>query len=96
MYNSDFCDVHYDEQCNIAFVKWKSFCCGEDYRILIMPDHPTPLETKTHSSAAVPYLIYDSSDKKSGVESFTEQAAESTGNYVEHGPDIMEKLLKKM
>lgn len=70
--------------------------CGEDYRILIMPDHPTPLETKTHSSAAVPYLIYDSSDKKSGVESFTEQAAESTGNYVEHGPDIMEKLLKKM
>ncbi len=70
--------------------------CGEDYRILIMPDHPTPLETKTHSSAPVPYLIYDSSDKKSGVESFTEQAAENTGNYVEHGPDIMEKLLKKM
>ena len=70
--------------------------CGEDYRILIMPDHPTPLETKTHSNAPVPYLIYDSSEKKSGVESFTEQAAQSTGNYVEHGPDIMEKLLKKM
>ncbi len=70
--------------------------CGEDYRILIMPDHPTPLETKTHSSAAVPYLIYDSSDKKSGVESFTEQSAQNTGNYVAHGPDIMEKLLKKM
>ena len=70
--------------------------CGEDYRILIMPDHPTPLETKTHSSAAVPYLIYDSGDKKSGVESFTENSALSTGIYVEHGPDIMEKLLKKM
>ena len=46
MYNSDFCDVHYDEQCNIAFVKWKSFCCGEDYRnplreaIKIMSEHP--------------------------------------------------------
>lgn len=70
--------------------------CGEDYRILIMPDHPTPLETKTHSSAPVPYLIYDSADKKQGVESFTEAAAESTGNFVAHGPDIMEKLLKKM
>ena len=70
--------------------------CGEDYRILIMPDHPTPLETKTHSSAPVPYLLYDSTDKKQGVDSFTEASAESTGIFVEHGPCIMEKLLKKM
>lgn len=70
--------------------------CGEDFRILIMPDHPTPLETKTHSSTPVPYLIYDSSAKIKGVESFTEDAADKTGNFVSHGPDIMEKLLKKM
>ncbi len=70
--------------------------CGDDYRILIMPDHPTPLETKTHSGAPVPYLIYDSADKKQGVDSFTEESAQSTGNFVEHGPCIMEKLLKKM
>ena len=69
--------------------------CGESYRILIMPDHPTPLETKTHSSAPVPYLIFDSSAPKSGVESFTEQAAESSGIFVEHGPDIMNRLLNK-
>ena len=68
--------------------------CGEDYRILIMPDHPTPLETKTHSAEPVPFLIYDSSDKKQGVESFTEAYAEASGNYVSHGPDIMKKLLK--
>ena len=68
---------------------------GEDYRILIMPDHPTPLETKTHSSAPVPYLIYDSKNHKNGTESFTEAASESTGNFVEHGPDIMSKLLNK-
>ena len=70
--------------------------CGEDYRILIMPDHPTPLITKTHSSEPVPYLIYDSSEEKSGPECFTEESAKATGMFVEHGPNIMKKLLKKM
>ncbi len=67
--------------------------CGEDYRILIMPDHPTPLETMTHSNKPVPYLIFDSSSPKNGVESFTENAAQSTEIFVEHGPDIMKRLL---
>ena len=69
--------------------------CNDDYRILIMPDHPTPLETKTHSSAPVPYLIYDSRKNKNGVSPFTEKNAEKTGIFVEHGPDIMNKLLEK-
>ena len=69
--------------------------CGDNFRILIMPDHPTPLEIKTHSSEPVPYLIYDSSKTVNGVESFTEDYAKTTGNFVEHGPDIMEKLLGK-
>lgn len=70
--------------------------CGDDYRILIMPDHPTPLEIKTHSSEPVPYLLYDSSKNLGGVETFTEKTAASSGNFVEHGPDIMEKLLQKL
>ncbi len=70
--------------------------CGDDYRILIMPDHPTPLEIKTHSSEPVPYLLYDSSKNLGGVEAFTEREAAATGNFVEHGPDIMEKLLQKL
>ena len=69
--------------------------CGDDYRILIMPDHPTPLETMTHSSEPVPYLIYDSRVKKDGVTSFTEKNAELSGIFVDHGPDIMQKLLEK-
>lgn len=68
--------------------------CGDDYRILIMPDHPTPLETMTHSNKPVPYLIYDSRKALEGVESFTEQNAEATKNFVAHGPDIMAKLLE--
>ncbi len=69
---------------------------GDDFRILIMPDHPTPLNTKTHSSAPVPYLIYDSRKEINGVDTFTEANAEKTGYFVEHGPDIMNKLLEKI
>ena len=69
---------------------------NEDFKILIMPDHPTPLDTKTHSAKPVPYLIYDSTEQKCGVESFTEASAEGTGLFVEHGPDIMKKLLGKI
>lgn len=69
--------------------------CSDDYRILIMPDHSTPLETMTHSSAPVPFLIYDSRKKENGVSSFTEKNAAETGEFVEHGPDIMSMLLEK-
>lgn len=69
---------------------------GDDYRILVMPDHPTPLETKTHSREPVPFLIYDSRRSDSGVESFTEANAAKTGVFIDHGPDIMNMLLEKM
>lgn len=68
---------------------------GDDFRILIMPDHPTPLDTMTHSAEPVPYIIYDSRVKKSGISSFTEKNAAAAGIFVEHGPDIMKKLLEK-
>ncbi len=68
---------------------------GEDYRILICPDHPTPLLIKTHSSDPVPYLIYDSRNTLSGIECFTEKNAAATGIFIEHGPSIMDKLLEK-
>lgn len=68
---------------------------GDDFRILIMPDHPTPLDTMTHSAEPVPYIIYDSRVKKNSIPSFTEKNAAATGIFVEHGPDIMKKLLEK-
>lgn len=68
---------------------------GEDFRILVCPDHPTPLLTKTHSSEPVPYLIYDSRKSIAGVDTFTEANATATGNFIEHGPSIMDRLLEK-
>lgn len=69
--------------------------CGDSFRILIMPDHPTPLETMTHSAEPVPFLIYDSRKAESGIEPFTEKNAAETGLFIEHGPDIMNRLLEK-
>lgn len=69
---------------------------GENFRILIMPDHPTPLETKTHSREPVPFMIYDSRKDLGGVESFTEENAEKTGVFIEHGPSVMDLLLEKI
>lgn len=65
------------------------------YRILIMPDHPTPLITMTHARDPVPFMIYDNTKPASGVDTFTEETAAATGIYYDHGPDIMKVLLEK-
>lgn len=66
---------------------------GEDIRILIMPDHPTPLAIKTHSAEPVPYLLYDSKNVVKGAETFTEQTAAASGIFEPFGPNMMKKLL---
>ena len=65
------------------------------HRIMILPDHPTPLAIKTHSSDPVPYLIYDSEKAQSGVDTFTEAAARETGHYLDKGYELMDQLTKK-
>ena len=68
---------------------------GEHFRVLIMPDHPTPLSTRTHAGDPVPYLIYDSRNEIKGTDAFTEALAEKTGNFIAHGPSVMDRLLQK-
>lgn len=69
---------------------------GEDFSMLLMPDHPTPLAIRTHTSDPVPYILYRSNacgeDKKT---SYTEANAKGTGVVVEHGYTLMSKLLNK-
>ncbi|MGL5435936.1 MAG: cofactor-independent phosphoglycerate mutase [Lachnospiraceae bacterium] len=68
---------------------------GEDYSILIMPDHPTPLALKTHVSDPIPYLLYRSNNKKaSGITTYTEEAAKTTGLYQPEGYRMMRHLLE--
>ena len=64
-----------------------------DYSILILPDHPTPLVTRTHSSEPVPYLLYRSDEAKNGVDCFTEETATANATAIQPVGSLMGKLL---
>lgn len=67
---------------------------GEDFSILITPDHPTPIEIKTHSSEEVPFLIYRSTPQISTSSSaYDEDNAKNSGLYVKNGEELMKKFL---
>ena len=66
----------------------------DDYKVMILPDHPTPIVTRTHASDPVPYMIYHKNKEiYSGVDSINEDSAKTTGNFIEYGPGIMKKFL---
>jgi len=68
---------------------------GEEYRLLILPDHPTPLCLRTHTSEPVPFLIYDSTDKKNNVgQIYDEEEAKKTGLYIQEGHQLMDYFIK--
>ncbi|HOQ02046.1 MAG TPA: cofactor-independent phosphoglycerate mutase [Acetivibrio clariflavus] len=67
----------------------------DDYRIMILPDHPTPLSLMTHISEPVPFLMYQKSKPKdTGVESYSEDQAKNTGVYFAEGYKLMDYFLK--
>ena len=63
-----------------------------DLRVLIMPDHHTPIKIKTHSGDPVPFMIWGGSDAN-GAARFTETQAKETGLLVDNGYDIMNRLI---
>lgn len=69
---------------------------GEEYSILVMPDHPTPIAIKTHISNPIPYLLYRSTEPiDSGIDTYTENTGRSTGRYVAQGYELMNHLLDR-
>lgn len=67
----------------------------DDYKMMILPDHPTPIVTRTHASDPVPYLIYHKSKEKKGVDTINEETAKSTGNFIDFGPSVMPRFLQE-
>lgn len=66
-----------------------------DYRILVLPDHPTPLSLRTHTSEPVPFILYDSTDEKvSGVTGYDEEQAKTSGVFIEEGYTLMDLFIK--
>jgi 2,3-bisphosphoglycerate-independent phosphoglycerate mutase len=66
--------------------------CGEEYGILILPDHPTPVRIRTHSSEPVPYIIYASKHRYEGVSNYNETSC-SAGKFIENGWELMEYFI---
>ena len=64
------------------------------FRIMILPDHPTPVRLRTHTSLPVPFMIYDSQKSCVGVDCFCEESAKKKGFYVENGYTLMEHLIE--
>ena len=65
-----------------------------DYSIMILPDHPTPIATKTHSREPVPFLIYKSTDEKNSPDAaYNEKYASQTGLFVEEGYKLLDLFI---
>ncbi len=67
---------------------------GTDYRLLVMPDHPTPICCRTHTSDPVPYMLYDSSRELDETWDYNEAEAKKSGNVIANGFEIINKLFE--
>jgi 2,3-bisphosphoglycerate-independent phosphoglycerate mutase len=68
----------------------------EDFRIMALPDHPTPISLKTHAADPVPFVLFSSGDRSQAAKeerSFDENSARKTGLFIEQGHELMEKFI---
>lgn len=79
----------------IKLVKEQMDASGEPYRMLVLPDHPTPLRIRTHTGDPVPYLLYDSTKKLGSGKLYNEKEAQESGIMREEGYRIMDVLLER-
>jgi len=68
---------------------------GEDFRLLVLPDHPTPLHLRTHTSDCVPFLLYDSTGTLKHDEQYNEEACKKSGNCIGEGYHLIEVLFNE-
>lgn len=68
---------------------------GVDYRMLVLPDHPTPIRVRTHTSDSVPYMLYDSTMELEKSWNYNEKEGLQSGNFVAHGYEMIDKLFAR-
>lgn len=68
---------------------------GEDFRMLIMPDHPTPIAIRTHTGDDVPYLLYDSTAVQNNDWKYNEKEAAKSGHHIAKGCEMIDYLIQK-
>lgn len=67
---------------------------GVDFRLLLMPDHPTPIKYRTHTNTPVPYMIYDSTNEMRSEFGYSEQFGKASGNFEPIGHLLMPRFLQ--
>ena len=77
----------------IAPIKAALDASGEDYRMLVLPDHPTPIRIRTHTSDPIPYVVYDSRRQGRRIARYTEAEAAALGVCIKDGYKLMEQFL---
>ena len=68
---------------------------GAEYKMMILPDHPTPISLKTHVSDPVPYIIYKSGAETGSMLTYCEKNGEKTGVYMANGMELMKHFLDR-
>ncbi|MBQ7359146.1 MAG: cofactor-independent phosphoglycerate mutase [Lachnospiraceae bacterium] len=68
---------------------------GEDFRLLVLPDHPTPIRLRTHTAQDVPYMLYDSTAPKAENWNYNEREAVETYVRVAQGHTLIDHLFEK-
>ena len=86
--------IEYLDDRVIRVIKEKMDDSGEPYRMLILPDHPTPICKRTHTGDPVPYLLYDSEKEADGPEFYCEKTAAGSGIFEPHGHLLLGKLFR--
>lgn len=86
--------IEYLDQRLIRLVTERMDASGEDYRLLIMPDHPTPISCRTHVSTPVPYLLYDSRRREGSGLLYSEKNGAAAGNFIQDGYRLMDHFLE--
>lgn len=79
----------------VAAIKAAMDCSGEPYRMLVLPDHPTPIRCRTHTSDPVPFVLYDSEKQRRGLARFSEKEASATGVFEPNGHKLLDLLINK-
>jgi len=85
--------IEYLDQRVIKVVMEEMEKSGADYRMLVMPDHPTPIRCRTHTSDPVPYLLFDSTAKQNNSWKYNEEEAKASGNVILEGYTVINKLI---
>ena len=86
--------IEYLDERVIRYVKEAMDASGEDYRMLVLPDHPTPIEVRTHTSEPVPYLLYDSAKMQEHDWQYSEKCAADSGIYHPQGHELIDYLFR--